>query len=210
MKARSGERAKAVRKGQLIAVEGNSGPAVAAAARSVARALRDATGQSGVSAWDASGIFTELAAAEAGIAGPSARTVTLLYAADLAFRLRWHIAPALDAGESVVAAPYIESAKALGVAAGLPRRWVDEVFGFAPKPRVCYRVKERRVRDNSGRQNSYSEWFTSALVANGDAIDPVKLRAQSTEYLNSLQARRRCILFTPSAAARLTKPQTGR
>ncbi len=194
----------------MIAVEGTSGSAVAAAARSLARALHDATGHGGVSAWDASGIFTELAAAEAGIAGPSARTLTLLYAADLAFRVRWHIAPALDAGESVVVAPYIESAKALSIAAGLPRRWLDEVFGFAPKPHVCYRVKEPRRRESSGRQNGYSESFTSALVANGDPTDPAELRARSTEYLNSLEARRRCIRFTPGEVARLTRPQTRR
>jgi thymidylate kinase len=198
-----------VRKGRLIAVEGHCGPAVAAAARSLARELRGTTG-CGVSAWDASGIFTELAAAEAGIAGPSARTLTLLYAADLAFRLRWHIAPALEAGESVVAAPYIESAKALSVAAGLPRRWLDELFAFAPKPHICYRVNARQLRERSGQRIGYSEWFTSALVANGDALDPVTLRARSTEYLNSLEAKRRCTLLTPGEVARLKKPQTRR
>jgi len=198
-----------VRRGRLIAVEGNSGPAVAAAARSVARELRGTTA-CGVSVWDASGIFTDLAAAEAGIAAPSARTLTLLYAADLAFRVRWHIAPALEAGESVVAAPYIESAKALSVAAGLPKRWLDELFAFAPKPDMCYRVNAGRLRDKSAARLGYSEWFTGALVANGHALDPVKLRARSTEYLNSLEARRRCTLLTPGEVALLKKPQTRR
>ena len=49
-------------RGRLIAVDGSNGSNVAAAALSLARALRTATGSGGVSSWDSSGIFTELAA----------------------------------------------------------------------------------------------------------------------------------------------------
>ena len=49
---------------------------------------------------------------------PSARTLLLLYAADLAFRLRWQIRPALAEGRTVVAAPYVDTAVAFGRAAG--------------------------------------------------------------------------------------------
>jgi thymidylate kinase len=198
-----------VTRGRLIAVEGHSGPAVAAAARHLARELR-ATLECGVSPWDASGIFTELASADTGIAGPSARTLTLLFAADLAFRVRWHIAPALDAGESVIAASYVETAKALSVAAGLPRRWLDELFAFAPKPHICYRVHASRLRERGGGRTGYAEWFTSALVANGHALDPAKVRERSTEYLNSLEARRRCRLLTPDEVDRLKNPPSRR
>jgi hypothetical protein len=194
-----------VRKGRLIAIDGASGASLIAAARTVARTLRDATGSGGVSAWDASGIFTELAAADPHVAAASARTLTLLYAADLAFRVRWHIAPALDAGETVVAAPYVESAKALSVAAGLSKGWLDELFGFAPKPSVCFRAPLMRGRDRGSRAG-FPEWFTTAVAANGGGLDPAKLRAKSTEYLNGLEARRRCRLLTTREIDRLKDP----
>src|SRR5213594_2042232 len=158
------------KRGRLIAVEGSIGSALTTAARRVARALCDATGSGGFSPWDASGIFTEISVADSGVAAASARTLILLYAADLAFRVRWHIAPALEAGESVVAAPYIESAKALSIAAGLPKRWLDELFAFAPKPSICYRIHPGRRERRGGRQD-YAEWFCSAVCANGHGMD---------------------------------------
>src|SRR5262245_37740675 len=75
------------RRGHLIAVDGTSGVAIAASARtalaSVARSQR-----AGVSAWDASGIFQDLIVAEDEAGIPLIRTLLLLYASDLAFRLR--------------------------------------------------------------------------------------------------------------------------
>jgi thymidylate kinase len=194
------------RRGRLIAIEGSIGPALTAAARRVVRALRDATGSGGFSVWDASGIFTELSAAESDVGTASARTLILLYAADLAFRIRWHIVPALDAGESVVAAPYVESAKALSVAAGLPKRWLDELFAFAPKPSFCYRIHPARRRERIGGRHDYAEWFAGAVAANGHGLDPKQLREKSIEYLNALEARRRCKLLTPAEVNRLAQP----
>jgi len=218
-----------VTRGRLIAVEGNCGPIVAASAKRLARALRSAQGRGGVSAWDASGIFTELAAGETGIPGASARALTLLYAADLAFRRRWQIEPALEAGVSVVAAPYIESAKALGVAAGLPKRWLDELFRFAPRPDVCYRIKERATsarapsrgwgpaplnkrggRKGSSGQEGYSEFFSRALAGSGDATDQALVLSRSIGYLAALEGRGRCQLFTALSAASLWRNQTRR
>ena len=63
---------------------------------------------------------------------PSARTLLLLYAADLAFRLRWEIRPALAEGRTVVAAPYVDTAMAFGRAAGVPVGWLTNLFRFAP------------------------------------------------------------------------------
>jgi len=191
-----------LRQGRLIAVDGGSGPAVAAAAKSLSRALRGANTHGGLSPWDSSGIFTELAAAEGGIPGPSARTLTLLYAADLAFRVRWQIGPAIEAGHSVVAAPYVESAKALGIAAGLPRRWLDHLFRFAPKPDICYHVSERGARAARRTPEGYAECFANALAASGGAVDPAELRSRCVQYLTALERRGRCSrLATPAAAA---------
>ena len=47
-------------------------------------------------------------------ANPLLGRLLLLYAADLAFRLRWEIRPALAEGYTVVAAPYVETAVAFG------------------------------------------------------------------------------------------------
>jgi len=63
----------------------------------------------------------------------------LLYAADLAFRLRWQVRPALAEGRTVVVAPYVQTAIAFGRAAGLPAAWLDNLFRFAP------RASERQV-----------------------------------------------------------------
>ncbi len=73
-------------RGTLIAVDGVNGVAVEDAARELAK--RNRRRRAAVSSWDASGIFGELTIAEETAGLPSARTLLLLYAADLAFRLR--------------------------------------------------------------------------------------------------------------------------
>jgi len=118
------------RKPMLIAVDGVEPSALLAAARA---ALGGSVG-GGISRWDASGVFQELAVADAAAGAPSARTLLLLYAADLAFRLRWQIRPALAEGRTVVAAPYVDTALAFGRAAGIQPSWLMNLFKFAPRP----------------------------------------------------------------------------
>jgi hypothetical protein len=122
-----------VRRAALIAVEGVSGAAAEAAGREVLAAAAR-TRRGGMSTWDASGLFQDLAAAGGEGGRPSVRTLLLVYAADLAFRLRWEIRPALAAGRLVVAAPYVDTAIALGRAAGLRNGWLLNLFSFAPPP----------------------------------------------------------------------------
>ena len=117
---------------RLLAVDGVHGPAVKSAARSLAVARRG--DRAGVSLWGASGVFDEL-----DLAGPeaslmSARTLLLLYATDLAFRLRWEIRPGLAEGRVVIAAPYLDTPVAFGLAAGLDAAWLKNLFLFAPRP----------------------------------------------------------------------------
>jgi hypothetical protein len=69
-----------------------------------------------------------------------------LYAADLAFRLRWQIRPALAEGRTVVAAPYVQTAIAFGRAAGLRAEWLTALFRFAPRPGVRRVVHSRQAR----------------------------------------------------------------
>jgi hypothetical protein len=97
----------------------------------------------GISRWDASGIFQDLAVADAEAGVPSARTLLLLYAADLAFRLRWQIRPALAEGRTVVAAPYVATAKAFGRAAGIDAGWLTNLFRFAPAAAEQHLVDNR-------------------------------------------------------------------
>src|SRR5436190_24010232 len=96
--------------GGLVAVDGSRGNDVANAAESLAAEIREHGGTCVISRWDASGLFGEFAAADTDDPAVSARTLSLLYAADLAFRLRWEIRPALADGQIVIAAPYLDTA----------------------------------------------------------------------------------------------------
>lgn len=113
----------------LISVDGVDPGAVLAEARAALASVS----RGGISRWDASGIFQDLAVADEAAGAPSARTLLLLYAADLAFRLRWQIRPALAEGRTVVAAPYVDTAVAFGRAAGLKAGWLTNLFRFAAR-----------------------------------------------------------------------------
>jgi hypothetical protein len=130
-------------KARLIAVDGVEAAAVIAEARR----LLGSPAHGGISHWDASGVFQDLGVAAADAGAPSPRTLLLLYAADLAFRLRWEIRPALAEGRTVVAAPYVDTALAFGRAAGLPAGWLTNLFRFAPRPAV--RVVARASGDRT-------------------------------------------------------------
>ena len=116
--------------GRLIALDGVDGTTLGSAARDMAAEHR--TEKPCVSVWDASGIFSEVALATVGAGDPSARTLLLLYAADLAYRVRAEIEPALKAGRLVIAAPYIGTAVAYADAVGLDPLWVQRMLAFAP------------------------------------------------------------------------------
>src|SRR6185436_4945934 len=111
---------------------------VQAAAHSL---INDGRRGAGISEWDASGLFEDLAVAPTDAGPPSARSLLLLFAADLAFRIRWEIRPALDEGGVVIAAPYVDTAIAFGRAAGLPGGWLRSLFRFAPQPDEAIRIE---------------------------------------------------------------------
>lgn len=112
---------------RLIAVDGANTETLRAAVRRRPR-------RSGVSHWDASGLFEQMVVADDDAGAPSVRTLLLLYAADLAFRLRWEIQPVLAEGRTVVAAPYVDTAIAFGRAAGVRGGWLTSLFQFAMRP----------------------------------------------------------------------------
>ena len=118
--------------GCLVAIDG----ADSASVMKLATTLRDRLAKRELPAlvtrWDASGLFNDFVAAPVEERDVSPRTLMLLYAADLAFRLRWEIEPALGDGHVVIAAPYVTTGVAFGVAAGLSQEWLLTLFRFAP------------------------------------------------------------------------------
>ena len=185
--------------GRLIALEGMRGPDLAATAKRLLRYFcrRKVAGR--VSRWNASNIFCELRPGDPGVPGPSPRTLVLLYAADLAFRLRREIRPALEEGQCVIAAPYVESAIAFGKAAGVSRRWLVGLFRFAPKPQACYRVQERKEPSAPNGQekrglpgDGFLEFCCATLSANSPSWNRVVIRRRFLAYLEALERRRRC------------------
>jgi hypothetical protein len=157
--------------GRLIAIDGTRGKDVARAAAALINALNDDGIECAVSRWDASGLFGELAAG-AGEPHLSPRALSLVYAADLAFRLRWEVRPVLERGGVVIAAPYVETAVAFGAAAGLGEVWLRELLRFAPEPDLRGRPEERKP--NRGWKprldRGYAEFAAALLQASPAAV----------------------------------------
>jgi len=167
-------------RGRLIAIDGVCGRAVAAEA---IRALKTAgRTRGGISRWDASGLFEQLTAADEEAGAPSARTLLLLYAADLAFRLRWEIEPALAEGKTVVAAQYIDTAIAFGRAAGLSGRWLANLFQFARTPQVQCGVSARPA--SRAKPNGFVEFASVRLSGRMLGLTKQQLIARTRQHLS--------------------------
>jgi hypothetical protein len=128
----------------LIAVDASRGSDATREAGRLADALRERGIPCGVSRWDASGLFADLLLANRDDVVVSPRMLTLLYAADLVFRLRWEIRPALAEGQVVIAAPYLHTAFAVGAGIGLPEAWTQEILRFAPAADARRFARERK------------------------------------------------------------------
>ena len=118
--------------GCLVGIDGADSASVTKLATTLCRRLAKRERTALVSRWDASALFSDFVAAPVEDRDVSPRTLMLLYAADLAFRLRWEIEPALGDGHVVIAAPYVTTGVAFGVAAGLSQEWLLTLFRFAP------------------------------------------------------------------------------
>jgi hypothetical protein len=176
------------RRPALIAVDSVSSVALTTGARSALASL-DRRKRSGISHWDASGLFEELAIADENAGRPSARTLLLLYAADLAFRVRWEIGPALEAGRSVVAAPYVDTAIAFGRAAGLRGGWLKNLFLFAPTPadrRFVEAAHTRSARDGSG----FVEFGRDRVTGAVSRLTGPQIVDRTAAYLRAAATRR--------------------
>jgi len=166
--------------GQLLSLDVIDGRDAVPAAKKL---LKSRGGDSGISTWDASSIFFEMHGLEVGEKS-SPRTLLLLYAADVFFRLRWEIMPALEEGKCVVAVPYIETGFAFGAIASLPRKWVSEVFRFVPKAQESYRVNGTSSVKLAGPTAGFIEFCSN--VMNQD------LRPKFVSYFDDLERRGGC------------------
>jgi hypothetical protein len=175
------------RKPALIAVDGVDATAVLAEAR----AALGSPGRGGISHWDSSGVFQDLAVADAEAGAPSARTLLLLYAADLAFRLRWQIRPALAEGRTVVAAPYVETAIAFGRAAGLKAGWLAALFRFAPHPAERRFVHARRARAGTIRDGFVGFACDRMMIGTGSRTRRQIARGTAAHLRRTAQRTRR-------------------
>jgi len=171
---------------RLLAVDGVHGGAVKAAARALVVSNR--AKRAGVSLWGASGIFDELDMAPKEVAKASARTLLLLYATDLAFRLRWEIRPALAEGRLVIAAPYLDTAVAFGLAAGVDAAWLRNLFLFAPRP-AKRRLVDSPPPTKRGLQMGFVEFGWRHVSAISPALTRQGFLGQTRVHLRRLAAR---------------------
>jgi hypothetical protein len=196
--------------GRLIAIDGTRGKDTSTAAAAVIDALKERSVECAISRFDASGLFGELAAAGRGDRNISARTLALVYGADLAFRLRWEIRPVLEAGGVVIAAPYTETAVAFGAAAGLEEAWIRELLRFAPKPIYRSRAEERKL-DRGWKprvDRGYAEYCVAMLEASAPKAAWKQVRRDAMALLHRPKGRK-IYRLNDKGVAELVKSVTG-
>lgn len=175
------------RGGRLIAIEGAVGKDVAEAATSLYDSLTERHVSAGVSRWDASGLFTDVVSAPAAQRDLSPRTLMLLYAADLAFRIRWEIAPALEQGLVVIAAPYVTTAISFGLATGLSHDWLRTLFRFAPHISRTIVLRDRKPQQAWKRKpdRGFAECCTTLLQSTPEGFKRRKARTAMVDALSA-------------------------
>ena len=177
--------------GRLVAVEGTRGCDIDEAARRVWNVLHSAGTQGGISWWDASGTFFEARQVKKKEFVPSPRTLILFYAVDLQFRLKWEIEPLLAAGQTVVAAPYTETLRAFGRAAGIDKAWLDAVLAPIRQADVTLRAKDRQTKTGwtGDADEGFCETCILAMKNDGQQFDPVKMRRAMFECFDRRERR---------------------
>ena len=178
--------------GRLIAIDGSRGKDVRLAARDLVAELKDRGVECAVSRFDASGLFTDLAAGIKDDRNVSIRTLSLVYAADLAFRLRWEIRPVLEAGGIVIAAPYIDTAVTFGAISGLEEEWLRRLMRFAPATSYRGLADERKIDRPWKRRTDrgYAEFAAMMLAASSPATGTKSARRKMTALLHRRRGRK--------------------
>ena len=174
-------------RGRLIAIDGAHGGDVADATKALYNALIEREAAAGISRWDASGLFGDVVSAPAHQRDLSPRTLVLLYAADLAFRVRWEIMPSLQQSMIVVAAPYVATAITFGLASGLSSEWLGTLFRFAPLPARTLVLREPKTARTWKRipERGFGECCTTLLEATPEGFARKKTRAVMVDALST-------------------------
>ena len=178
--------------GRLIAVDGSRGKDVTVAAGDIVAAFKRDGIECAVSRWDASGLFTDLAAGGRSDRNVSIRTLSLVYAADLAFRLRWEIRPVLEAGGVVIAAPYIDTAVGFGRICGLDEEWLRLLMRFAPAADFRGLAEERKI-DKAWKRRAdrgYAEYGAMMLETSAPKRASKSGRRRMVELLDQSRSRK--------------------
>jgi thymidylate kinase len=175
------------RPGRLIAVDGTRGRDVDAVAETVRADLRSRGVACGISRWDASGLFGDLLQADPEHHRIAPRTLALAYAADLSFRLRWEIRPALQDGAVVIAAPYLDTVVAVAVALGVPEQWLWEVFRFADAPDHVVRAREGKPENGWKRrpERGFGEFCSTVLESAPAGLARRRARRAARQWLEA-------------------------
>ncbi len=183
-------------RGHLVTVDGSRGKDVSSAAEALAARLRRRGVECVISRWDASGLFGELAQGGRATEHVSPRTLSLVYAADLAFRLRWEIRTAIETGGVVIAAPYVETAIAFGAACGLSEVWLRHLLRFAPPAGIRGLARERKVdRGWKGRlDRGYPEYGAALFESAAPAFKSKRTRKAMVEALEADRRRKVFVL----------------
>src|SRR5215207_10896463 len=182
--------------GRLIAVDSSRGKDTDTAADAIVERLRELGVECAISRWDASGLFGELASTARGDRNISMRTLALVYASDLAFRLRWEIRPVLEAGGVIVAAPYIETPIAFGVSCGLSEEWTRQLLVFAPPANVRGRAEERKAGRPWTRRidRGFAEYCAAMLDGSASTKLSNGTRAEMIRVLDQARGRKTFVL----------------
>jgi hypothetical protein len=178
--------------GRLIAIDGSRGKDTLSAAKALAAQLRKAGVDCAISRWDASGLFGELASAAHDDRNISMRSLALIYAADLAFRLRWEIRPALESGSIVIAAPYLETPIAFGASCGLSDAWTRELLRFAPAANVRALAEDHKSDRPWKRRTDrgFPEFCAKMLTASAKHKLPAQARRDMVRMLAQARGRK--------------------
>jgi dTMP kinase len=175
------------RPGRLIALDGSRGRDVIGDAELLAARLRQRGHDCGISRWDASGVFGDLLLADCDDLAIAPRALTLLYAADLMFRLKWEIRPALAEGKVVIAAPYVNTAIAVGVGIGLGEAWLRDVLRFAEAPEIGVLARERKPQKGwrAHAARGYAEFCVALLDGAPPGLARRKGRRRGVAWLRA-------------------------
>src|SRR5439155_2972639 len=105
----------------------------------------------------------------------------------------------------------------LGIALGLSKDWLDELFRFARRPDASLRLKEKKVK-NKGKSKKkekkravraaggFVEFCCDSLAATSPDWDPVQVRGDVLKYLDALEEKQEILKVGKKLPKQLLDP----